>query len=110
MIGRADDDGIDLIGQLVKQSPKIDILFRRWKTLERIASPFVVHVAQRHNILIGQLIQIAASLSADANDRQVQLFVRRFRSQPRTLGTRSNSQRLAQATSAWPGDVLYDVS
>ncbi len=81
VIGRTDNHRIDLRSQLVKHLPKVGEFPRAWKPLVRIPGPLVVNVTDGHDVLLRNGIQIAASLTSEPNDRDVQFFVGRLTEQ-----------------------------
>ena len=77
MVGRTDDDRINLILHLIVHAPEIVKLPCFRKALIRIPRTTIVHVAQGHDILALDTIQVGRASAADTNNRDIQLFVSR---------------------------------
>ena len=77
IVGRADHHGVDLAVQLVEHLAEIDIPLSVRELPVRIFRPALVHVAQRHEVLAGQLAGVRLALTAGPDDGDVQLLVGR---------------------------------
>ena len=76
MIRRADDHGVNSIVNFVEHPAKVRVSFGPWVSLERLRRVFLIHVAQRHNILTGpHAIDISRAAPANPNPSHVQPFV-----------------------------------
>ena len=78
VVRRADHHGVDLLVQFVQHPAEVAELLRLGMLLVGLARPLVVHVAQGHHVLIGKPFQVVAPAAADADKREIQLFVGRI--------------------------------
>ena len=77
VVRRADHDRVDLLLQLVQHPAEVGVLLGPGELLVGLAGPLVVHVAQGHEVLAGQPLQVVPAAAADPDAGQVQFFVRR---------------------------------
>src|SRR6266576_4118766 len=78
MIGRFDHDGVNVL-LFLEQLAIVLILLRIRKPAEHPGGVGPVHVAERDDVFAGQLADVLSALAADANARNVQFLVGRFR-------------------------------
>ena len=77
MVRRGDHYRIDVLVLLVQHLAKIFVFFGLRVASERPACTPPVHIAQRHDVLTADGINIAAALAADADAGNVDLLARR---------------------------------
>jgi hypothetical protein len=77
VVGRAHDDAIDALLLFVEHLAKILVLLGLRVAIERARRVVPVHVGQRDDVLILELLEVPAALTPDAHTGQVQLFAGR---------------------------------
>ncbi len=77
MIGRGDDDGIDLL-YLFEHLAVIAIKTGARIFLAALAQPGVIHIAKRHDVFAGAGVGVAGAFAVGADDGDVEFFARRF--------------------------------
>ena len=73
VVGRADDDRVDALLP-VEHLAEVLVLGGLGVLLERVGRVAPVHVAQGHDVLAGDLLDVPAALAADAHAGDVQLL------------------------------------
>ena len=101
VVGRADHDGVDILS-LVEHLAKVAIARGLGIRLERLGGAALIDVAQRHDVLAGNVRQVAGSLAAGADDGDVQRFAGRLRFGPRTAGPIARAQRQRGSAPRFP--------
>ena len=74
VIGRGDDDGVDLL-HLVEHLAVVGELLRLGILLEDAGGVALIHIAQRHDVLALHLAEVVGALAADADAGEVELLV-----------------------------------
>jgi hypothetical protein len=76
VIGRADDNRVEVL--LLQTLPPIDVSLGLRETLERVRKAFLVDIAQRHNVIVGQRIVMCQAAAPNTDDRYVEFVAGRI--------------------------------
>ena len=71
VVGRADDHGVEVF--LLQALPPIDVGLGLGEPFQGVGEPLLVHVAEGHDVLVGQRIVMGQAAAPDADQRHVQL-------------------------------------
>ena len=78
MIGRADDDGIELTSFFFEQFAVVGVATGFWETLGKAVEVSFVDVAQGDDVFAGDAVDIFRSPIGRANDGNVEFFIGGF--------------------------------
>jgi hypothetical protein len=76
VIGRPHDYRLDALF-LLKHNAEVAVLFRLGVLLERVGGVIPINIAQRHDVLAADIMQIAAALAADADAGNIEFLAGR---------------------------------
>src|SRR5262249_47464954 len=78
MVGRGDDDGVDVLVLGVEQLAPVAVLRCLGKVLDRRGEIIRIDIAQGNDILAPQVVDVVAALGGDADEGEVEFLVRRL--------------------------------
>ena len=76
MVGDAHDHGVDLRVHRVEHPAVIAESLCPGEASEGVCCALVIHVAERDDVFVGQLVEVRSALTAATDDGQIQPFVR----------------------------------
>ena len=77
VVGRRDDDAIQLGVKLVQHHAEVAVMLRRWILLESCRSSCQVDIAEGDHILLAQALQVRCAATPNPHEPQVQFLAGR---------------------------------
>ena len=78
VIRDGDDDGVNVLALLIQHLAEIFELRGAFVFLKSLGRPLIIHIAERHDVLVGASLDVAGRFAARTNRGNVQLFIGGF--------------------------------